>query len=101
MLFMVIETMKAGPAAVGERFKASGRMMPPDIAYVASWVEPDGSRCFQLMQAPNRDALQPWIDRWSDLVDFEVRAVQPSADFWAAFYAGHTDPTASNARKAV
>lgn len=85
MLFMVIETMKAGPAAVGERFRASGRMMPADIAYVASWVEPDGSRCFQLMEALSREALQPWIDLWSDLVDFEVRAVQLSADFWAEF----------------
>lgn len=85
MLYMVIEAMKAGPAAVGERFKATGRMMPDDISYIASWVEPDGSRCFQLMEAPSREALQPWIDRWADLVDFEVREVQTSADFWAGW----------------
>ncbi len=93
MLYMVIETMKAGPAAIGERFRASGRMMPDNIAYVASWVEPDGLRCFQLMEAPSREALQPWIDRWSDLVDFEVRAVQISAEFWAAFNERQTKTT--------
>jgi hypothetical protein len=93
MLYMVIETMKAGPAAVGERFRASGRMMPDNISYVASWVEPDGSRCFQLMEASSREALQPWIDRWSDLVDFEVRAVQPSAEFWSTWNDRHIKQT--------
>ncbi len=84
MLFMVLERFKDGNfRAVGDRFKAKGRMMPEDVVYVSSWLEPDGSRCFQVMEAPSREAMQPWIDAWKDLVDFEVLPVQSSAEFWA------------------
>lgn len=84
MLFMVIERFKDGNfRAVGDRFKARGRMMPEGVSYVASWLEPSGSRCFQVMEAPTRDAMQPWLDAWADLVDFEVIPVVGSAEFWA------------------
>lgn len=83
MLFMVIESFKGGdPSAVGVRFREKGRMMPDDIAYVASWMESSGARCFQLMEAPSRAALDPWIANWRDLVDFEVSEVETSADYW-------------------
>lgn len=59
-----------------------GRMLPEDVRYVESWVETDGSKCFQLMEAPSRKALSPWMARWADLLDFEVRPVQTSAEFW-------------------
>lgn len=87
MLFMIIERFRGhSPDAVGERFRRLGRLMPEGtgVEYVASWMSADGSHCYQLMQAPTRAALQPWIDAWSDLVDFEVVPVQTSADFWAA-----------------
>jgi len=84
MLFMVIERFKDGDQGrVGERFRRDGRMLPDDVDYVASWVEPDGSRCFQLMDAPNREALTPWMTRWEDLVDFEVSPVLTSYEFWS------------------
>jgi len=52
MLFMVIERFKKGDATpVGERFKKSGRMLPEGLLYRASWVDPGGARCFQLMEA--------------------------------------------------
>jgi Protein of unknown function (DUF3303) len=83
MLFMVIEYYGEGVLArVGERFRSKGRMLPADVTYLASWLEPSGARCFQLMEAPGESALQPWIDAWSDLVRFEVAAVETSADFW-------------------
>ena len=83
MLFMVIERFKNGdPGPVGERFQRDGRMLPDDVDYVASWMEPDGSRCFQLMEAPSVEALSPWIARWADLVDFEVSVVETSSYFW-------------------
>ncbi|MGH7133908.1 MAG: DUF3303 domain-containing protein, partial [Phycisphaerales bacterium] len=75
MLFMVIERFRAGnPAAVGERFRVRGRLMPetPGLAYVASWMTTDGSCCYQLMESPDRAALDPWLNNWRDLVDFEV-----------------------------
>jgi hypothetical protein len=84
MLFMVIERFKGGdPGPVGERFRRDGRMLPDDVDYVASWIEPDGSRCFQLMEAPNREALAPWMERWADLVEFEVGPVLTSSEYWS------------------
>jgi hypothetical protein len=82
MLFMVIERFK-DEAAVAERFKDSGRLLPDGVVYHASWVEPDGSRCFQLMEAPDRPALDGWVRRWQDICDFEVVSVLPSQEFWA------------------
>lgn len=84
MLFMVIERFKAGDAGpVGERFKRRGRMLPEGVSYHASWVDSTGSRCFQVMEAPDREVLNAWVRRWDDLVDFEIVPVVPSADFWA------------------
>jgi len=84
MLFMVIERFKHGdPKPVGERFKKQGRMLPARVTYQTSWMDTTGSQCFQIMDAPRRDALNEWVGRWNDLVDFEIIAVVPSADFWA------------------
>lgn len=85
---MVIERFPKGVEAVGTRFRARGRQMPGDVHYVASWLTPKGDACYQVMEAPSRAALQPWIDAWSDLVDFEIQPVVPSAEFWA----GRTPP---------
>jgi hypothetical protein len=85
MLLMVIERFRGGdPKPVGERFRRCGRMLPEGVVYHASWIEPDGSRCFQLMEASRRELLDEWISRWSDLVDLEVIPVQSSAEFWAS-----------------
>ena len=84
MLFMVIETFRnrdLKPA--GERFRRMGRMLPGGVLYHSSWIDPQNARCFQLMEAPNRESLNPWIEVWQDLIDFEVVPVQTSADFWA------------------
>jgi hypothetical protein len=84
MLFMVIEHFNPGSTAlIGERFRQSGRMLPEGVTYHASWVEPSGARCFQIMEAANPELLQTWISHWNDLVDFEIIPVLPSADFWA------------------
>ena len=83
MLFMVIERFKHGAAAVGERFQNQGRMLPDGVTYRASWMDVAGDRCFQLMEAPDRESLAPWISRWEDLVVFEIIPVLTSAEFWA------------------
>jgi hypothetical protein len=82
VLFMVIESFR-DRALIGERFARQGRMLPDGVAYHASWVDTDGTRCFQVMEAPDREALQEWISRWDDLVDFEVIPVLSSGDFWS------------------
>jgi len=83
MLLMVIERFKQGAEPVGARWRERGRMMPDGVAYLASWLEPSGERCFQLMEAASPEALRPWMDQWSDLMDFEVSEVLTSQDFWA------------------
>ena len=80
---MVIERFRNGDArAVGERFQNKGRMMPNNVKYVASWVEAKAMRCFQLMEAPSAESMQPWVKAWEDLVQFEIVAVETSQEFW-------------------
>jgi hypothetical protein len=84
MLLMVIETFKSSNVrTIHERFARDGRMLPDDVIYCASWVDPERLRCFQLMEAPDTNALTPWIQRWNDLMHLEVVPVIASADFWA------------------
>jgi hypothetical protein len=82
MLFMVVENFK-DRTLIGERFARQGRMLPDGVTYQASWVDTAGTRCFQVMEAPSREALQGWISRWDDAVDFEVTPVLTSSDFWS------------------
>ena len=85
MLFLIVERFKDNPPlAVYRRFRDEGRMMPPGLSYVSSWVTQDFGGCYQIMEADNRRPLDEWIGRWSDLVDFEVIPVMTSADAQAA-----------------
>jgi hypothetical protein len=84
MLFMVIERFKQGnSAAVGERFARCGRMLPAGLSYHASWIDTDGQRCFQLMEAADGESFRPWVRQWCDLIDFEIVPVLPSTEFWS------------------
>jgi len=81
---MVIERFRNGDTrAVSERFRRSGRMLPEAVTYVASWVDSAGARCFQVMEAPNRELMHLWASRWDDLIEFEIIPVQTPDDFWA------------------
>ena len=81
MLFMVVERFRNGdPVPVYRRFENQGRLAPHGVAYVSSWVSEDLTSCYQLMDAEDRAALDEWISRWSDLVDFEVHPVITSAE---------------------
>ena len=81
MLFMVIEHFKGGdPIPIYRRFRDRGRMAPDDVRYVNSWVTSDLTACYQVMDAPDRARLDEWLQRWQDLVDFDVVPVMTSAD---------------------
>jgi hypothetical protein len=70
---MVIETFAPGKrAAVYDRFHRHGRLLPDGLHYIDSWIEKDGDRCFQLMEASCPDLFDEWISRWQDLVSFEI-----------------------------
>jgi hypothetical protein len=66
-------------AAVYRRFRERGRMAPDGLGYVSSWVTPDLTRCYQVMECDDRDLLERWMARWRDLIDFEVIPVLTSA----------------------
>jgi hypothetical protein len=81
MLFMVIERFKTGKAPeIYRRFRERGRMAPDDVKYVASWVDLEFERCFQVMEAESESRLREWTQHWDDLTDFEVVPVRTSAD---------------------
>lgn len=84
MLYMVIEDYKGGPVPVYQRFREQGRMAPDGLRYVNSWVTSDLQRCYQVMECDDPALLQQWIDRWKDLVDFEVIPVVTSSEAAAA-----------------
>ena len=79
MLYMVIEHFKDAPA-VYQRFRERGRMAPPGLQYIASWVEPDASRCCQVMESTDPAPLQEWAANWADLADFEFLPVVTSQE---------------------
>ena len=81
MLFMVIEHFRSGDARpVYDRFRKSGRLAPPGLTYVNSWVTPDLTKCYQVMECDDQALLDQWIAAWNDLVDFEVLPVITSAE---------------------
>jgi len=85
MIFMVIEHFRPGRAPeVYRRFRESGRMAPEGLRYVASWVDMDYKRCFQVMETEDEALFKQWTANWSDLVDFEIVPVRTSADAAAA-----------------
>jgi len=85
MLYMVIEHFKPdGVQQMAERFGRHGRMLPKGVVYHSSWIDQSGTQCFQIMEASGPELLKAWMDRWNDLVDFEVIPVLTSADFWAS-----------------
>jgi hypothetical protein len=78
---MVVETFTQGPGPVYERAAERGRMLPPGLAYVDSWVEERRlDRCFQLMETDDPSLFQEWTASWSDLADFEIVPVIGSSE---------------------
>lgn len=79
---MVVERYKRGPEPVYARAEAKGRMLPDGLRYLDSWVVDDVAmdRCFQLMEADDESLFDEWIERWSDLTEFEVYPVLSSAE---------------------
>ncbi|HSW25053.1 MAG TPA: DUF3303 family protein [Burkholderiaceae bacterium] len=80
MLFMVIERfLNNDMVPVYERVRDGGRMLPDGLRYIDSWVEPNFSRCFQLMECDDPRLLQQWVLQWRGTgVTFEFIPVVPS-----------------------
>ena len=81
MRYMVIETYTEGPRPVYARAAERGRMLPPGLAYLESWIDERGlDRCFQLMETDHPSLLDEWTANWDDIVEFEVVPVITSAE---------------------
>jgi hypothetical protein len=77
---MVEHYRNRDPVPVYRRLRDSGRMAPDGVTYVASWITEDLARCYQVMECADRALLERWMDRWRDLVEFEVFPVLSSAE---------------------
>jgi len=65
MLFMIVERFRDNDMIpTYQRVRAEGRMFPDGLKYIDSWVEPNFSRCFQLMECDDLRLLQQWILNW-------------------------------------
>ncbi len=65
MLFMVIERFRDNDMVpIYEKLRDGGRLLPDGLAYIDSWVEPNFSRCFQLMECDDLRLFQQWVLEW-------------------------------------
>jgi hypothetical protein len=80
MLFMVIETFRDNDMVpVYRRLRDEGRSLPAGLEYVDSWIEPNFSRCFQLMRCDDARLFQEWALQWRGLgMSLEIVPVVPS-----------------------
>ena len=92
MLFMIIERFKDDDMLpVYKRVRGAGRLFPDGLKYIDSWVEPNFSRCFQLMECDDLRLIQEWVLKWRGAgVSFEIVPVVSSADT-RAVVAPHLD----------
>ena len=64
-----------------QRVADEGRMLPDGLKYIDSWIEPNFSRCFQLMECDDLRLFQEWTLRWRGSgATFEIVPVVPSKE---------------------
>ena len=82
MLFMIIEHFKDDDMLpIYKRLRDQGRMLPDGLKYIDSWIEPNFSRCFQLMETDDARLIQQWTLQWRGTgATFEIIPVVPSRD---------------------
>jgi len=82
MLFMVIETFRDNDMVpIYRKVRDSGRSLPEGLKYIDSWVTPDFSRCFQVMECDDLRLLQEWVLQWRGFgIAFDIVPVVSSAE---------------------
>ena len=71
--YMVIEQFKPDCTdAVYERLSRKGRMLPPELHFVNSWVNKELGICYQLMETSDFRLFSVWTQHWSDLIKFDI-----------------------------
>ena len=79
---MVIERFRDNDMVpIYRRVRDGGRLLPDGLEYVDSWVEPNFSRCFQLMRCDDLRRFQEWVLGWRGAgVTIEIVPVLTSAE---------------------
>jgi len=68
MLFMVIEHFRDNDMVpIYRHLRDAGRGLPDGLEYIDSWIEPNFSRCFQLMRCSDLKLFQQWVLHWRGL----------------------------------
>lgn len=82
MLFMIIERFANDDMVpIYRRLRSAGRGMPEGLKFIDSWVEPNFSRCFQVMECDDLKDLQKWVLHWRGLgATFEIVPVVRGKD---------------------
>lgn len=82
MLFMVIERFRDNDMIpIYRKVREGGRSLPEGLKYLDSWVEPNFSRCFQLMECNDARLFQEWVLQWRGMgVQLEIIPVVSSKD---------------------
>jgi hypothetical protein len=82
MLFMVIERFRDNDMVpIYQRLRDEGRGFPEGLRYIDSWIEPNFSRCFQLMECDDLRCIQRWmLERRGSGISFEIIPVVGSKD---------------------
>jgi Protein of unknown function (DUF3303) len=82
MLFMVIERFRDNDMIpIYQRLRDTGRSLPEGLEYVDSWIEPNFSRCFQLMRCDDPRLFQQRVLQWRGFgVTFEIITVVSSKE---------------------
>ncbi len=82
MLFIVIERFKDNDMIpIYKKLQEGGRMLPEGLKYIDSWVEPNFSRCFQLMECEDLKLFQEWSIMWRGFgATFEIVPVVNSKE---------------------
>jgi hypothetical protein len=80
MRYMVVEQFTQGARPVYERLAEKGRMKPPGLEYVDSWIDGSLTRCWQLMETEDPRLFDEWTGNWSDLMTCEITRVVDSGE---------------------
>jgi hypothetical protein len=82
MLFLVIERFRDHDMVpIYRKVRDAGGMFPEGLRYIDSWVEPNFSRYFQLMECNDLRLFQEWVLQWRGSgATFEIVPVVPSQE---------------------
>jgi hypothetical protein len=82
MLCMIIERFGDNDMLpIYRRVRDEGRTLPEGLEYLDSWIEPNFSRCFQLMKCDDLRLFQRWVlERRGSGISFDIVPVVSSKE---------------------